>query len=343
MMNSVNKNKEEKRILFICSPYFGYYKHIINELEFQGYVVDYYNDRPSENGFVKGLVKIKRNLMDSLVDKYFDNIMHETRNKEYNVVFIMNCKVFTAKMISRLRDSQRSARFIFYMWDALALYPHAKELLPIFDKAFSFDSEDCKKMEDLELLPLFYTKPYEDIGTDALKDKYIDREYDIISVCTTHPNRYKTLSQLLPYLKGEGLKIYSYMFINKLQYLYNKVFVKEFKKAKSVEFQFESLPEKEMLRVIRDSRAVFDLQHNKQSGLTMRTIETLGAKRKLITYNINIKQYDFYTKENILLLNDGNWDEILDFIKKEYVPIEEDVYKKYSLHSWLKLMLDSVL
>lgn len=339
-MNTPNKNKVEKHILYICSPFFGYYKHIIKELELQGYTVDYYNDRPSENGFIKGMVKINRKLMDPLIKRYFENIINETRNKKYDMVFIMNSKVFTEKMIKRLRKSHQSARFIFYMWDALSLYPHAKELLSVFDKAYSFDLKDCENLDKLEFLPLFYTKPYEEIGKSIINDKYSEREYDIISVCTVHPNRYLILNKIFPYLRQKGLNIYSYMFIERLQYLYNKVFVKEFKKAKSKEFQYKSLSEDAMIRTLRNSKAVFDIQHHKQSGLTMRAIETLGAKRKLITYNKNIVYYDFYNEENVLVLSENNWDCILDFIKKEYVSIDDEIYKKYSLESWTKKLIE---
>ena len=89
--------KVAKRVLFICTPYFSYYKHIINELELQGFIVDYYNDRPSENSFIKGMIKLRRNFMDHLIEKYFENILNDTRNNEYDLVFIMNGKVFTEK------------------------------------------------------------------------------------------------------------------------------------------------------------------------------------------------------------------------------------------------------
>lgn len=333
-------NIVKKRILFICSPYFGYYKHIINEFELQGFVVDYYNDRPSENSFVKGMIKIKRNFMDHLIEKYFESILNETRNKKYDLVFIMNGKAFTDKMIKRLKLNQQSAKFVFYSWDTLSLYPHVKELASVFDKVFSFDSRDCENIEKLEFLPLFYTKPYEEIGIISADDELLKTEYDIMSVCTAHPNRYKTMHNLFPELESKGIKIFSYMFLNKLQYLYNKVFEPEFNRAKRSEFEFVPLSELENIAVLKKSNTVFDMQHDQQSGLTMRTIETLGANRKLITTNKNIKKYDFYNENNILVMEDHNLTAIAEFIKHDYKPINNDIYKKYSLHSWIKTIVN---
>ncbi|MBU3111462.1 hypothetical protein [Clostridium lacusfryxellense] len=338
-MNSITKDKKEKRILFICSPFFGYYKHIINEFELQGYKVDYYNDRPSENNFIKGIIKIKRNIVDLLIKKYFENILEETRNKQYELVIIVNGKVFTDEMIRRLRATHKKARFVYYTWDTLSLYPNAKGLIAQFDKAYSFDTNDCEKMDKLELLPLFYTTPYEKIGEENVNESS-NREYEIMSVCTAHPNRYKTMHELFPKLESKGIRVYSFMFLNILQYYYNRVFVPEFKGAKKNEFRFKSLSEQENSAILKKSNTVFDMQHNKQSGLTMRTIETLGAKRKMVTTNTNIKKYDFYNENNIFILGNNNLDDIEEFLYNKFVPISEDIYKKYSVHSWVKTIIN---
>lgn len=323
---------QEKRVLYIGTPIFNYHQQIIAEFEHQGYSVDYYDDRPSESSLIKGIIKIKKSMMSSLIQKYFNKIMSETKGKSYDLVFIVNCKVFTPEMILQLKNSQKPARFVLYMWDSLTLYPNSKELIPLFDMAYSFDLDDCDKIEALTFLPLFYCKAYEEVGKDS---NPVEIEYDIVSICTAHPNRYKIMRDLFPTLEAKGIRIFSFMFLNKIQYWYNKVFVEEFKGAKSSEFKFKSLSEKENLRILRKSNSVFDMQHNKQSGLTMRTIETLGAKRKLITSNTNIKKYDFYNENNIFVVDEHNWSGIEQFIKHEYEPIDDAIYRKYSIYSWI--------
>lgn len=327
---------ENKRVLYIGTPFFGYYKHIIKEFENQGYSVDYYNDRPSENAFIKGLIKIKKSLVNNIINEYFKKILSETKSKKYDLVFIVNCKVFSSDMINDLKESQKSAKFILYMWDSIELYPNVNDLIPSFDKVYSFDLDDCEKIEMMNFLPLFYCKEYEQIGSDNTQEIM----YDILSVCTAHPNRYKMMSKLFPQLESKGIKVFSYMFLNKFQYLYNKVFVNEFKKAKMNEFKFIPLSYEENLKAISQSKSIFDMQHNKQSGLTMRTVETLGAKRKLITSNTNIKRYDFYNENNIFILEDECLEGIDEFISKNYEDINQDIYEKYSLRSWIETIVN---
>lgn len=324
------------RVLYIGTPFFNYYKSIILEFEKQGYMVDYYNDRPSENSLVKGLIKVKKNLVNNIIQRYFEKIISETKEKTYDLVFIVNCKVFTPQMIKELRETQKSARFVLYMWDSLTLYPNSRELIPIFDKAYSFDLDDCEKIKELIFLPLFYSREFEVVGNSSKNEKV----YDLLSICTAHPNRYKIISGLFPKLESSGVKIFSYMYLNKMQYLYNKLLVPEFKHSKSKEFKFKPLSVKENIELLRKTSTVFDMQHNKQSGLTMRTIETLGAKRKLITTNTSIKKYDFYNENNIYVMEDYNIDKIKEFINKKYSSISEEVYNKYSLKNWIETIIN---
>lgn len=335
----MNRSKHQKRILFICSPFFGYYKHIINELEEQGYIVDYYNDRPTENGIIKGLIKIRKTAVDMLIKKYFKNILREIKGNIYDKVLIINGKVFNNEMIDELKNQQKSAKFIFYTWDSIELYPNVKEFLKLFDKAYSFDSNDCENIKELELIPLFYTNSYKIIGDKNIDEKNII--YDILSICTVHPNRYKIIKKMFPEMENRGFKIFSFMFLNKLQYLYNKVCISEFKNAKKEEFSFKSLSEEKILKYIEKSRVIFDIPHDKQSGLTMRTIETIGANKKLITTNSNINMYDFYNENNILIINnETNLNDIENFINKPYERINNKVYEKYSIKYWVDAILN---
>lgn len=334
----INDNQKKKRILFICSPFFGYYKHIIKEFEYLGYEVDYYNDRPTENGVIKGLIKIKKNLVNKLIERYFENILKQSSSKKYDKVIIVNGKIFNKEMVILLKQQQKDAEFIFYTWDSIELYPNVKNFLSEFNRCYSFDLRDCESIKELKFLPLFYTKPYETIGCS---DNKKSTKYDILSICTVHPNRYEIITRLFPKLESNGINIYSFMFLNKLQFIYNKIFVKEFKKSKMKEFSFKPLSEEQILEYINESKIIFDIPHSKQSGLTMRTIESFGAKKKLITTNKDIKRYDFYDENNIFVIEDNDLMQIEDFIRKDYKPLSKLIYKKYSISSWVSNIINN--
>jgi len=321
---------EKKRILFIGTKFYTYHEMIRKELEAQGFLVDYYADRPSESSLMKGFIKINKNLVRKQTAKYFENLLAQTRSKHYDLVFMMNCKVYTKKMIEALKMAHESAEFVLYLWDSVKLYPFVGEFIHLFNRAYTFDLDDSEANKKLKLLPLFYDKEYEEVA--AYKS---ETQVDLVSICTAHPIRYRIIKDLFPRLKEDGIRIFSFFYINKLQYLYNKVFEREFRHASRKEFSFEPLESSEIVRIIKGSDTVFDIPHDQQSGLTMRTIETLGAKRKLITTNRQISRYDFYDENNILILDDSNYIEVSDFIRRAYKEIPEEIYRSYSLSSWV--------
>lgn len=304
---------------------------ILKELEAQGYVVDYYPDRPSESSLTKGLIRINKSFVKKQTAAYFKKIINETTGFFYDKVLMINCKVYTKTMVTDLKRVHKDSEFILYLWDSVKLYPFVEELIALFDRAYTFDLDDSEGHYGLQLLPLFYIPEYATISEEKHQIKY-----DLVSICTAHPIRYRIIKELFPKLRKEGIRIYSFLFINKLQYLYNKVFVRQFWSARKSEFNFKPLRNDEIIGIIKESNTIFDIPHNNQSGLTMRTIETLGAKRKLITTNKEISRYNFYSENNIMILNDDNFNEVSTFLKYEYQDISEQIYNEYSLSSWVR-------
>ena len=84
---------------------------------------------------------------------------------------------------------------------------------------------------------------------------------------------------------------------------------------------------------------VLDSAQDGQLGLTIRVLEALGAKKKLITTNKDVVNYDFYKPENIYVYK-GKIDLDNVFFKSEYKDVERAVYEKYSLRSWLKEIVE---
>ena len=129
---------------------------------------------------------------------------------------------------------------------------------------------------------------------------------------------------------------------SKLKYIYHKLTAPEYKYAKLSEFKLEKIAAKEMMAVFEKSKCILDSPQGGQTGLTIRTLECLGAKKKMITSNADIKYYDFFDETNVMVFETGkSLDFESAFFKKPYKDISEDLYKKYSLRNWLKTMLEA--
>ncbi|MEW6857184.1 hypothetical protein QYR58_03535 [Streptococcus iniae] len=118
-------------------------------------------------------------------------------------------------------------------------------------------------------------------------------------------------------------------------FYFYKIVKKDFLKANISEFSFVKKNSQEIIKTILDSKVVLDIQHPNQTGLTMRTIEMIGLNKKIITTNNSIVNYDFYNKNNILIIDRHNIEIDREFFETEYSALNQDVYKKYSLEFWL--------
>ncbi len=322
------------RTLLIGSPFFGYHRHIIAALEARGHAVDFYNDRPGENPLLKGAIRLKPSLVAGVVEKYLQNILSETRTKTYDLILVINGKALTPRFVSELKKQHPGAGTVLYLWDSIQLYPHVLDFAELFDRRYTFDSVDAGGQPGFELLPLFYTHDYRTVG----EDEPTSPMYDIVNVCSVHANRYQLMKHLVPDLRAADLRVYSYLYLNPVQFAYNRVRSEAFRGASAAEFKFRTLAAKDYVEVLAGSRAVLDANHVAQSGLTMRTIETLGARRKLVTTNRDVVSYDFYDPSRVLVIDPGDPDvrAIRRFIEEPQIELASSVYRKYDIDTWVE-------
>lgn len=94
---------------------------------------------------------------------------------------------------------------------------------------------------------------------------------------------------------------------------------------------------KKNLEFITESEVLIDIVQNGQSGLTIRTMESLFFGKKLISNNKEIKNTDFYDENNIFIWDkDTNNTQIAAFLAKTYRPISMAILQKYTVEVWLK-------
>ena len=327
-----------KRVLLIMPAFFNYPDVVKLELERIGYEAYWVNDRPSNASLVKALVRINRNTLDSMIEKHFLNILALASEMEFSTVLVISGQSlsFNRSQFERLRNVLQDAKFVFYQWDAVQNYPYILKVIDIFDEVYSFDPSDAAKY-NFRFLPLFYYDSYyNDLKTSVEKQSYL---YDISFVGTAHPKKYAFVKKAFAELKHIFPKSYSYLFLpSRLVYLRNKIMSPEYKGARFDEFRFTPLPPHETQQVIRDSYCVFDSPQARQTGLTMRTFECMGMRKKLITTNTTISEYDFYNPKNIYIYK-GEFDFNDIFFNSEFETISEECLQKYSLNNWLKVLL----
>jgi hypothetical protein len=126
---------------------------------------------------------------------------------------------------------------------------------------------------------------------------------------------------------------------SKLMFYQRKLFTSELNGSQINEFSFVGMPSDQLTAKLKQSKAVVDIQHPKQTGLTMRTIEMLGANKKMITTNSEIQNYDFYHPNNICIVDRKKVVVPTEFMTSPFVPVDGKVKERYSITYFVKDLL----
>lgn len=317
--------------------FFSYNKHIVAELTNMGYEVDYFSDRPDSNIIIKSLIRLNKKIVSGRIRKYENKILDAIKKNKYEKMIMIFGQSFDVSFVEKAKTINPAMELIYYAWDSIKLFPDIEKLSACFGKSFTSDLNDSLNVPHLHFLPLFYSRMYEAVG----KEPRENCSYDALFVGTIKNGKYKPLKALLKSLERLFKNNYVYLYLqSKLVFLYSKMKYKDFKGSKLNEFHYKKMPESELAALFAKSKFVIDILAGDQNSLTMRTIEALGAKRKLITTNKEIEKYDFFNPTNIYIYEEnGEVDLKAPFFTEEYKGLDKTIYEKYSLRAWLKTIL----
>lgn len=323
-----------KQILFVAPNFFGYEQEIKEEMEKLGGQVDLLLDRPFKSSFMKGVTTVNPQMIMGIVKQYYQKKLTKYGRSHYDLVFVINGQTLPLQILSQWRQAFPRAQFVLYVWDSIKNRQTIQKNFEFFDYCFSFDKNDVDFF-GLNFHPLFFSRGFENISPQNTSS------YDVCFIGTAHTDRYSVVSRMSQ-LFSKKIRFYKYLYLQaKWVYFYYKVTNPTFKSSTINEFSFSSLDKKIVQQIFMQSISILDIEHPLQTGLTMRSLETLGAKKKLITTNKNIVDYDFYNPENILVL-DRNEPKIREeFFYEPYKEIDDLIYKKYTLSGWLDKIVQS--
>lgn len=320
-----------QRILFFAVRDFGYAQEIMSELRRRGAEVDYLPDRPFDSPVMSAVTRYWRAVVMPFADAYYFRKLRQFGDKEYDQVFVTNGVTISERLLAALRARMPRARFLFYIWDSMRNRPSAPAILPYFDERVTFDPEAAQQY-DMRLLPLFFAPGFE-ARTEA------EPKYDLSFIGTAHADRYHIISALDAGLAPDVSRFW-YLFL-KARWVFHaeKRMNPAFRHARLEDFKYETLGFAKVQQVFQQSRAIVDIEHPHQMGLTMRTFEALGSRKKLVTTNAHVKDYPFYDPQNIHVIDRANPHLPEAFLKTPYRPLSPELYYRYSLAGWVDALM----
>lgn len=213
-----------------------------------------------------------------------------------------------ALLILRKNTSQMTC----FLFDGIENYKDQKNTLFYFDTVFSYDKNDVKKYK-FEFLTNYIFD--EDIETKQITNSAFN--------ISSFDERFPLLEKLAHYFKENQI---SFRFIVKTNKLSTH---------KNIEIVGNYLSLIDVKEHISSSLVLIDLQMKNQIGLSFRIFEALGYKKKIITNNQDIINYDFYNENNIFVISENNFEVPPHFFSTNYVEIDPRILNKYRLNNWI--------
>ncbi len=332
----IDSQLNNKNILFLCVKTFKLEEQIKAKLESFGARVYFYDERIKDTNFNKAIIRVKKELYRNKIEKYYYNILEQTKSVSFDYLLVIRGEVVPAFFLERFKEIHPNCILIFYNWDSFKNTPNTSNHLNLYDRKFSFDPEDARNY-GVNFRPLYFTDTYKTISTP------INFKYDLLFLGTAHSDRYIISSQIKDFLERNEKNVFCYYFMHsKWVYYFKKAFDKTFKYFDFNKLSFKSLSVEEIKNLYEESKVILDINHPHQKGLTMRTFEAIGSKRKLITTNREIKKFDFYNSSNVYVLDRNNIEIDLKFFDLPFIETDPKLYERLSISGWLfNLFFDS--
>jgi len=273
------------------------------------------NKQRFKNFFSKTFLKknIKTNFRNNELVKIINNLPYQ------DYILIINPDDFSQEVVDLLRT--KTTKYVAHNYDCLARHTLPKNYAELFDKIFSFDIQDVKDYHYLNLLNNYiYVEENPDTNP---KNK-------MFMILSKSLEREKVLNKIANILDKKNIHNYEFIVaypdvtdVNKNIKLINYT------------ISLEELAEK-----VKNAEILIDLVRPNQSGLSFRFFEAMAFHKKIITNNKNVKLFGFYNPNNILVIDNDITDIDNDFLNNTYQPVPENIYKKYTIETWVNTILD---
>lgn len=313
------------KITLISLDNWGFNQHIANTLITEGHTVHHINFDSFLYKYPNFFYKIYNFFLKLIFRKnlkhlyYGKEILKRLENLEKQDVILTLKGDFIAS--ESIRDFKKyTDRSIAFFNDNILRYPNIENVLPLFDEVYSFEKRDCEK---------FNLKFKTNFIYNSKISKNTTFKYQLFNI-SSRDKRTTTILDIAKYLKENNI-------LSKIIILDNK---NKMKDSTIVDVIRNPIDLNEVNQYIENSKILLDIHREKQSGLSFRVFESLGLQKKLITTNQDIKTYDFYNPNNILVIDSKNLTLSKLFFETDYEEVPSNVLNKYFIENWIEEIIN---
>jgi len=322
-------NGSRPRALLISPSFFGYEQEIVDELGRQGLDAEFLDERPSNSSILKAIYRVNVRAAANQVDRYYRRVAKSMVWQDLSLVLVIRGEIVPPWFLTLVRSKAPDATIVFYSWDSVQNSSNFAKLLPFFDHLYSFE-EGARELDDrFRIKHLFYSPSFSPLGEDT------PRRFDGSFIGTLHSGRYAFAKRAFSSFRSS----YTYFFVQARWYFaLRRIFDRRYRAVPRRDVTFSKLTHAQVADVFRNSLAVLDMQHENQTGLTMRTFEVLASGAYLITTNASIRKTSLISTDRVIVVDeDVDPEQLIEILRAKPVPdAAPEGFDEYSLQSWVR-------
>jgi hypothetical protein len=326
--------KPNQKIIVVSPAFFGFERNICEEIEKLGHSCIWMNERPYEQKWFKILTKIAPFGARKIGEhRILQEIARLKDFGEVDQVLIIKAESQTLGTMKCFKRAFPKATMVLYLWDSVKNSPNGPRLSTFFDRIYTFDPLDAQDY-NFSYRPLFAVRSSKPSG---LTDDSRARNLKNPCIYFVGTGRFERVLRLAGFLRSnKGLSIRSHIFVNlTAQNVLYQIFSALLRVPSGVKFSTKKLSYDDYITGLSNSSACIDFEHPKQSGVTMRSIETLLYGKKLITSNSHIKTLKLYHPNRVFIAKDVSTKVPLDFFSSDFPEVSSNLNREFSLKGWL--------
>lgn len=299
------------KILLVCKDIGGYARKLADYL-MRDNDVCFIDTSSLSNRFDRAPKIIRRPLKRWAQLRQFKRTLGASTR--FDVALIINpAQIDPRQLAASLNAGDRK---IAYLYDSFSRWPMTREALSGYDEVFSFDPENAQSY-GLRKLHNFIYDDYIADGEPA--------DYSAF-VVMAGKDRVPALEGLAQAFDHLGVTDYKFL-----------VQCKPIPGAHpGITFFEQRMSLDSVSELVKRSRIILDIAKPGQAGLSFRFFEAMASRKKVITTNKSVVDYDFYNPANILVIDEAHPVIPERFITDPYVDVPEHIYQKYTLQGWVK-------
>lgn len=212
-----------------------------------------------------------------------------------------------------------------YQFDGINRYPEIRDKMRYFDRFYAFNPHDVAQYGVQAACNFYFThlpEPHE-----------IKQQFYFTG--THHPSRQAWINRFADYATQENQQLQFNIIHRANEKAGRKDYPNPHITLCKKPFSFA-----ENIMFAKQSAVLLDFVIDVHTGLSFRTFEALGYRKKLITTNPEVAYYDFYHPHNIHIWDGQNLGGIREFLALPYHELPPHIYEKYRFGNWIRHILN---